>query len=167
VKTPRQRRVLSVEIHGANLPSRCCGPNPQGQLYENIHVGIGRGDAMVGLIPGDARSARWQIEVTVRAGDRGELDFGGPLVRGERGERFLHLSWGTVAPDGSFTLFRAAKLWLSEIPPFLVPEALRPGHHLVGSLGLTDSKGFPRCASVRPPDIAWSVEDDSNAPARA
>jgi hypothetical protein len=132
-------------------------------MYENIHVGMGRGDAMVGLIPGDAPSARWQIDVTVRVRDLGGVGFGGPLVKRKRGERFLYLSWGTVAPDGTFTLFRAAKLWLSDVPPSVVPEALRPGRRLVGSLGLTDCKGYPRCASVRPPDIIWSVEEGSNA----
>jgi hypothetical protein len=163
VKSPRQRLVMPAEIRGTDLPGRRCGPKRHGQMYENIHVGIGRGDTMVGLIPGDAPTARWPIELAVRVGDEGDIDFGGPLVSGRRGERFLYLSWGTVAPDGTFTLFRAAKLWLSEVPPSMVQEALRPGRRLIGSLGLTDCKGYPRCASVRPPDIVWSVEEGSNA----
>lgn len=151
MNTPRQRLVLPVEIRGADLPGRRCGPNRDGEMYENVHVAMGRGDAMIGLMPGDAPSARWQIEVTVRVGDEGDLDFGGSLVKGTRGARFLYLSWGTVDPGGTFTLFRAAKLWLSDIPPSVLQEALGPDRRLVGSLGLTDCKGHPRCASVRPP----------------
>jgi hypothetical protein len=31
---------------------------------------------------------------------------------------------------------------------------------LVGRLGLTDPKGNPRCAAVRPPVIEWSAAAD-------
>ena len=150
---------MLVEIRGTNLPGRSCGPNPQGQMYENIHVGIGRGDTLAGLTPGDAPSAQWQIEVKTRTTADGETDFGGPFVKGRRGERFLYLSWGTVTDDGAFALFRAAKLWLSDVDSAIVQEAMRPGRCLVGSLGLTDRKGHPLCASVRPPNIVWAVDD--------
>jgi hypothetical protein len=108
-------------------------------------------------VPGDAPSARWELEITVRTGPDGELDFRGPFVHGKRGERFLYLSWGEVADDGAFALFRAAKLRFSDLDPGVVRQAMQPGRRLVGRLGLTDSKGHPRCASVRPPDIAWSA----------
>jgi hypothetical protein len=90
-----------VEIRGTDLPGRRCGPNPYGDVYENIHVGIGRGDTLSGLVPGDAPSACWQIEVKTGVHAEGNIDFGGPFVRGKRGERFLYLSWGTIAVDGS------------------------------------------------------------------
>jgi len=127
-------------------------------MYENIHVGIGRGDVLTGLVRGDAPSARWEIDVKARVRGEGDTDFSGPFVKGKRGERFLYLSWGTVAKDGTFTLFRAAKLWLSEVDASVIHEAMLPGHRLVGALGLTDRKGHPLCASVRPPAIVWSVE---------
>jgi hypothetical protein len=128
-------------------------------MYENIHVGLGRGDSLIDLVPGDAPSARWQIEVRTRVRDEGDIDFGGPLIKGKRGERFLYLSWGTVADDGTFTLFRAAKLHLSAIESSVLQAAMLPEQRLVGSLGLTDRKGHPLCASVRPPAIIWSVEE--------
>jgi hypothetical protein len=151
--------VVLVEIRGTNLPGRSCGPNRDGQMYENIHVGIGRGDSLTGLVPGDAPSARWQIEIRTRVRDEGDIDFAGPFVKGKRGERFLYLSWGTVGDLGAFTLFRAAKLWLSEVDQAVIQEAMRSDLRLVGSLGLTDRKGHPLCASVRPPVIVWSAEE--------
>lgn len=149
--------TMVVEIRGRDLPGRRCGPTPDGGSYENIHVGIVRRGETIELVPGDAPSARWQLEVTVRSGDDGTLDFGGPFVHGKRGERHLALRWGTLEDDGTFTVFRGAKLRFSDVDPSVLQRALRGGGRLVGSLGLTDEQGWPRCASVRPPDITWSA----------
>jgi hypothetical protein len=68
----------------------------------------------------------------------------------------VYLSWGSADGD-RFAMFRRAKLLFGDIPGPL----LRAGHDgagvLVGRLGLTDPDGGPRCARVRPPDIAWSL----------
>ena len=54
-------------------------------------------------------------------------------------------------------MFRRAKLWLDAIPPAVIDSALDSGL-LVGRLGLTDPKGKPLCAAVRPPVIEWSAD---------
>lgn len=72
------------------------------------------------------------------------------------GGRFVYLSWGTVDANGVFTMFRRAKLWLDGVAADILDEAVRGGL-LVGRLGLTDDRGEPLCASVRPPLIAWSA----------
>jgi hypothetical protein len=69
----------------------------------------------------------------------------------------LYLSWGTVDDAGHFTMFRRAKLMLEDVPPAVLPSAASSGV-LVGSLGLTNAKGHPVCARVRPPDIRWAAE---------
>jgi hypothetical protein len=86
--------TMVVEIRGHDLPSRRCGPTPDGGSYDNIHVGIVRRADPIELAPGDAPSARWQLEVIVRRGDDGTFDFGGPFVHGKRGERHLGLALG-------------------------------------------------------------------------
>jgi Family of unknown function (DUF5990) len=151
-----------VEIHGTDLPGRRCGPSPDGGNYENVHVGLKHRDGPIELVPGDAPSARWELELTVRRRDD-ELDYGGPFVYGRRGERALGLVWGTL--DDTFEIFRAAKLRLEDVDPALVEESLEGGARVVGSLGLTDDHGWPRCASVRPPDIVWSVTGRTSADA--
>jgi hypothetical protein len=83
-------------------------------------------------------------------------DVKGPYVQGPPGGRFIYLSWGTVDETAGFTLFRRAKLWLDTVPPTVLDRALELGL-LVGRLGLTDPKGNPRCAAVRPPVIGWSA----------
>jgi Family of unknown function (DUF5990) len=149
--------TMVVEICGSDLPGRRCGPTPDGGSYENIHVGIMRRGDTIELVPGDAPSARWRIEVTVRGGDEGTVDYSGPFVHGGRGERHLGLRCGTLEDDGTFTVFRAAKLRFSDVDASVVQQVLRSGGRLVGSLGLTDAQGWPRCASVRPPVISWSA----------
>jgi hypothetical protein len=120
-------------------------------------LGIGIHRDPVELIPGDAPAARWQIEVgTGRAAD-GSVDFRGRFVHGNRGDRFLYLNWGTVAADGSFKLFRRAKLSLSEVDPTLVQGVIRNNGVLACTVNLTNAKGQPTCARVRPPDIAWRM----------
>ena len=84
------------------------------------------------------------------------IDVKGPYIQGAPGGRFIYLSWGTVDDAGGFTLFRRAKLWLGAVPPAVLDRALELGL-LVGRLGLTDPKGNPRCAAVRPPVIDWSA----------
>jgi hypothetical protein len=84
------------------------------------------------------------------------VDLNGPYIEGPPGGRFIYLCWGTVDDEKSFTLFRRAKLWLDAIPPAVINSALDVGL-LVGRLGLTDRKGNPLCAAVRPPLIEWSA----------
>jgi hypothetical protein len=84
------------------------------------------------------------------------IDVQGSYIQGPPGGRFIYLSWGTVDEAGTFTLFRRAKLWLDAIPPAVLERAA-DGGLLTGRLGLTDQKGNPLCAAVRPPLIEWSA----------
>jgi hypothetical protein len=55
-----------------------------------------------------------------------------------------------------FSMFRRAKVWLDAVPEEVLGKAVDRGV-LVGRLGLSDDKGWPLCAAVRPPRIEWSV----------
>ena len=79
----------------------------------------------------------------------------GPFISGPPGGRFIYLSWGVVDQPGTFEMFRRAKLMFDGIPPEVL-NAARTSGVLVGRLGLTDAKGNPTCAAVRPPLITWS-----------
>jgi hypothetical protein len=84
------------------------------------------------------------------------IDLKGPYIQGPTGGRFIYLSWVTVDAQGSFKMFRRAKLWIDAIPPSVIGDAVERGL-LVGRLGLTDPLGGPLCASVRPPVIEWTA----------
>ena len=148
---------MVIHVEGTSLPGRSCNPAPDTGLYENVHVGIGPRNDPLELFPGDAPSTTWRFEVRpIRATD-GSIDFRGPLVSGRRGDRFLYLNWGTVAEDGTFKLFRRAKIGLSELDPRLARRALDGQSGLHCKIYLTDAKGNPICARLRPPAIEWRV----------
>ena len=146
---------MRFEIRARELPGLNCGPDLDGRPCENVHIGIARRGETVDLVPGDADSARWTFDVTIRRLEDGTLDFTGPFVYGRKGERALGLRWVRGHGDD---VFRAAKLRLSDLDPAIVETAIAGGGRVVASLGLTDDEGYPRCASVRPPDVVWSVD---------
>jgi hypothetical protein len=142
---------LAVRIFGQHLP----GLGFDGRSA--VHVGVQRGSEVVDIVPGDAPIAVFDFAVRVVEVEAGELDFRGPYVHGRRGERFMYLSWGELGGDGAFAMFRRAKLHLSAIEQPLVRRALKSGARIEAELSLTDGRGGPVCASVRPPRITWSV----------
>jgi hypothetical protein len=151
--------VVQIRIEGSDLPGSSCGPSPDRPGgHHNIHVAVqrrGRPGELLDLVPGDAPSATWTLDCQAVATTSG-CDFKGPHIQGPPAGRFIYLSWGTVDDAGEFSMFRRAKLWLDAIPGEVI-EAAVDGGALVGRLGLTDGKGNPICASVRPPQIEWSA----------
>src|SRR5215831_1360346 len=167
---------MTVVIEGSELPGLSCQPDGDGTEHRNVHVALYTrskdqptltmpGDPWQAAepVPGDSPAARWEVTVTVRQDDDG-YDFAGPFVRGVRADRHLGLAWGDVPGDGTLRLFRGAKLRLVEVPPGLIAEAMRPGHRLVARVRLTDAKGYPVCARLRPQYLAWSAEPSSPVP---
>jgi Family of unknown function (DUF5990) len=146
---------VRVTIRGHNLPGRQFVAGDCD--YDNVHVGVQERRDPVGLVPGDAESATWDVDVRLDVDADGNLDFKGPAVQGKRGERFVYLTWGNVGADGSFEMFRRAKLMLNRVDPQLVRGADRAGEQLVATIDLTDGRGGPRCARVDPPALTWSA----------
>jgi hypothetical protein len=152
-----QDRGVQIRIEGSDLPGRSCGAGPGFPGYENIHVGVQRRNRpgeLLEMIPGDAPSAVWSIECDVVTTPDG-TDCKGPYIQGRPHERFIYLSWGAV-DDRAFNMFRRAKIWLDGCDREVLEAAQQSGT-LVARLGLTDAKGHPVCASVRPPRVEWSA----------
>jgi uncharacterized protein DUF5990/uncharacterized protein DUF5655 len=156
---------LTVVIEASGLPGRSFCAGPDAPTFRNVHLGLrstskdrpslvtpGYPWHVTEPVPGDAPSARWEVEITVRRGPDG-LDFGGPFVRGDRTDRHLGLVWGDVSADGTFRLIRGSKLKLADVDPASVAEAMGPGRRLVAQIRFTDAQGNP----IRPADLLWSV----------
>jgi hypothetical protein len=159
-RTPRRRATIEtvrITIRGRDLPGARFLSD--GALLEHVHVGVQVGKEPSGLVAGDAPGGEWQVDVRPVAGGDGQLDLRGDAVHGRKGERFLYLTWGDVGADGSFTMFRRAKLMVTDIPADLLSRAAAGEGQLVAGLGLTDARGGPLCARVRPPAILWSLDD--------
>lgn len=155
----REMRVV-IEAHhlpGAEFVS-------DGALLSNVHVGVQIGNEPVDLVRGDAARACWTFDTRIAVDDN-DVDLRGPAVHGKKGERFFYLTWGNVDAEGSFAMFRRAKLMIADVPPEVLAHAVGTDGVLVASMSLTDERGSPRCARVRPPAITWrngetSVGDD-------
>ena len=150
---------MQIRIEGTDLPGSSCGPSPDvPRGYRNIHVGVqrrNRREELLSLVPADAATASWTLDCAVDI-DGEAPDVTGPYIQGRPSERFIYLSWVTVDDANNATLFRRAKLWLDDgVPREILTRAARHGQ-LVGRLRLTDVKGNPLCAAVRPPLIEWS-----------
>ena len=145
---------MRMRIVGHNLPGRTVCPSAD-VWHENVHIGVQERADPVQLVAGDADGAWWDLDVRVVTDGDGGLDFRGPVVHGKRGERFVYLTWGDVEADGSFRMFRRAKLVLDRVEPALVRQASRDGV-LVATVDLSDEHGGPRCARVDPPAVACS-----------
>lgn len=149
---------MRIRIEATELPGRTCAPGSDHPRYDNVHVGVQRRerpDELLDLHPGDATSAAWTLECATTATATG-FDITGRYVQGRTGDRFIYLSWGTVGDDGAFLMFRRAKLMLGAIDPDVVGTAARSGR-LLARVRLTDPKGEPLCARVRPPYVEWSA----------
>ena len=124
---------MRLVIRGHHLPGRSCGP------YDDVHVGVQVGRDPQDLVPGDADRPEWVVEIGTKEGD-----FYGPAVHGRKGERFVYLTWGTYT-DGTFTMFRRAKLMLADLP--------RGAEEVTVEVHLTDDRGMPRCARLSTPAL--------------
>jgi hypothetical protein len=107
----------------------------------NVQVGIQRGRDAAWLTYADVSGATWEIDVDVAERD-GARPLPGSVVQGRRGERFICLTWGDVGTDGSFEMFRRAKLMLIEVDREVV-RAARDADHLVARVVLTGDDGSP------------------------
>jgi hypothetical protein len=146
---------VHIRIDGTDLPGRNCPPGHNFPGYSDIHIGMQtkrRPPELLDVQPADAAHVTWTIDCQVDG-----ADIRGPYVQGRPGDRFIYLNWGGADGSGELQMFRRAKLMLSDVPADVLKAAVKSGL-LVGRLGLTDAKGQPTCASVRPPHIRWSAE---------
>ncbi|MFC5748551.1 DUF5990 family protein [Actinomadura rugatobispora] len=149
--------MTQIRIEATDLPGRTFGPGDDHPVHSGVHVGVqrrGRPGELLDLHPGDAPAAVWTLECTLKG-----RDITGPYVEGRPGGRFVYLSWGTLDERGAFAMFRRAKLMFDGIGADVLDAAVRSGL-LVARLRLTDSRGGPLCAAVRPPLITWSARAD-------
>jgi hypothetical protein len=143
--------AVPVRIVGRRLP----GSSWSGR--HGIHVGVQRGSEVIGLVTGDAADAVFDIDLDIVADTDGVPDFRGPYVHGRRGERFLYLSWGEVGDDGTFAMFRRLKLHLAPLVEGSTAETVFAAKKIQAVLELTDTRGRPLAASVRPPWVTWRI----------
>jgi hypothetical protein len=144
----------------STVPVRIIGRRLPGLIWSGrsgIHLGVQRGTEVVGKVPGDLGEAVFDLELEVEADGEAAVDFKGPYVHGRRSERFLYLSWGEVDADGGFAMFRRLKLHLAPLVEEFGTQGVLAARRFQAYLELTDTKGRPVAASVRPPWVLWRL----------
>lgn len=142
-----QLRIIGRRLPGSSWSGR-----------SGIHVGVQRGTEVVGLVTADAADAVFDIDIEIVTSADNDVDFRGPYVHGRRGERCIYLDWVEVDDAGAATVFRRLKLHLTPLLEQLSPQQLGSVQRLQAVLELTDTRGRPLAASVRPPWVTWRVE---------
>ena len=143
--------AAQLQIIGRRLP----GSSWSGRT--GIHIGVLRDTEVVGLVIGDAADAVFDIDLDIVVGPDGAPDFRGPYIHGRRGERFVYLSWGEVGADEAFTEFRRLKLHLAPLLEQASAKQVLAATRIEAVLELTDTRGRPLAASVRPPWVTWRL----------
>jgi len=141
---------LILEVRCQNLPATFDGAP--------IYLGIQQGNDVIEIVPASAGKTVFHPEFRL-ADAEGAPNFLGPFAQGPREERFLYLSWGTGATNAAFGRFRRLKVHLSHLTWKQLAAAARRKKPLSVTLDLTDAKGGPLCASVRPghPNVTWDL----------
>lgn len=138
-------RIVATDLPGATFQGRT-----------DVQVGLQVRQAHEGFVAGDAASASWEAQVQLGRDEDGRITARGPAIHGPSGEKFLYLVWAGRM-DGQCVMFRRAKLQLDGVPAPVWDAVSAGAGPLVATLGLTDARGEPLCASVRPPKVRWSV----------
>ncbi len=144
----------------ATVPLRIVGRRLPGASWSGrsgIHVGVQDGSTVVDLVTGDAADAVFDIDLEVVTGADGDVDFRGRYVHGRRGERFVYLVWGEVDDAGTFAMFRRLKLHLAPLLEQFPAESVLAAKRIQAVLELSDTRGRPLAASVRPPWVTWRL----------
>lgn len=141
-----------VQLTCTEMPGLTCGP------HSAVRVGMQRGKEVVEDVPGDTEGVVFSFPLRVeRHAVSGEPNFLGPYAHGTVQERFLYLCWGErLGPN--WNGFRRAKIQLGGLPWDLVEAAMASGEPLKAVVKMTDAKGGPVCATLKPTHLEWEHE---------
>ena len=142
------KKQIIIQLHCSNFPGRVFG------FCRDVHLGVQRGDETIWETPGDATSCTFGVPVQVGENKDGSPNFLGPFVHGPVGGRFLYLVWFNKI-GGQKMGFRRAKINLQHLDWAAVNAAILTQKSIEVALTLTDKKGGPVCATLKPEHINW------------
>ena len=148
---PINSQEIRIQIICQNLP----GSQFQGRT--SVRLGIQKGTRIIDDVGAGATSATFLASLRVaRNPETGVLNFLGPYAQGTPQDRFIYLCWGE-RKDEDWDGFRRAKLPLRPLNSEVVEEALTNGQVITVVIDMTDGKGEPLCATMKPDRVAWRL----------
>ncbi|MFL7809427.1 MAG: DUF5990 family protein [Anaerolineae bacterium] len=144
------RHELELELVCIDMP---------GTVFEDrtaVRLGVQDRRLVVDDVPADTEPAVFRLLVHVNGdSDVGNPDWAGPHVQGRTGNRFIYLCWGERI-DGTWVGFRRAKLFLSGLSWSRVRRALETGSPLRATIRMSDKRGGPVAATLKPERVEWA-----------
>jgi len=121
---------------------------------ESIFLGIQHKKEIIEETPATVQEKTFHVQVKVSEGKTGGPNFTGPYVFGKTGDKFLYLVW-FIKTNSRNEGFRRAKIKLQDLSWKQIQKAKKGQYPIRARITLTDAKGGPICASVKPPYFQW------------
>ena len=123
----------------------------------SLHLGIQRGQEITDVASADSKRIVFKPVLRARRNADGCVNFLGPFAQGPKSERFIYLNWVTANGQLLTGMVGRIKLHLNHIKWAAVERAAAGSKPLRVTLALTNAKGKPVMASVRPDVAQWEV----------
>ena len=123
---------------------------PNEEVWFGVQKGSGNNFDVILLQEATSKDLQFAFDISTRLDKDGELDFGGPIVQGPRGGRFIYIDIGTCAGQRNSIWTRRLKIPLTGID-FETLKALEKTSGLLETYIPGKGKdGGPNCATVKP-----------------
>jgi hypothetical protein len=142
---------IAIEIVCTSFPGEAW--TGEGSLY----LGIQRDDQPTELTSVVTKRVVFRPILRARSNADGSANFLGPFAHGPRSERFVYLVWAVVQGKVPAKMVGRIKVHLNHIRWTSVEKAAAGKKPIRVTLVLTDAKGKPVMASVRPGAAKWEL----------
>lgn len=142
---------IVIEIVCTNLPGEEWGG------HSHLHLGIQKGDQIIETASAGSKRVVFRPALRSQGNVDGSANFLGAFAHGPRTERFMYLVWAVVDGKLPARMVGRIKLHLNHIRWASVKNAAGKKKPIRVTLALTDIKGNPVMASVRPNAAKWEL----------
>jgi hypothetical protein len=150
--------IMAAEEHEITIEVICTRlPGKQWDDKGPVSLGIQKDDDLVEPAPADLERIVFQPDFRVRHHADGSASFLGPFAHGPRAERFIYLIWALMKGDTPMAMIGRVKIHLNHIKWADIEKAASRKKPIKATLELTNAKGKPVFASVRPDAAKWEL----------
>jgi hypothetical protein len=142
---------IVIEIVCTNLPGE------EWEGHSTLRLGIQRDDEIIEAASAGLKRVVFRPELRARRNTDGSANFLGAFAHGPRTERFIYLVWAIVQGKQLVRMVGRVKLHLNHIKWASVEKAAGGRKPIRVTLALTNAKGKPVMASVRPDVAKWEL----------
>jgi hypothetical protein len=148
--------MMSAEGHEIVIEIICTElPGSKWDDRGSVHLGIQKGVEIEDARSADLDRIKFRPVLRVRRHTDGSANFLGPYAHGPRTGRFIYLVWTVMSGKTPVAVAGRIKILLNHIEWDAVEHAAAKGRAISVTIPLTNEKGRPVFASVRPDRAKW------------